>query len=192
MILASASPRRRDLLEGIGLDVTVVPTDIDESVVGREDPVAYVRRLAIAKAEAAPARPADVVIGADTTVDVDGRILAKPDDEADARRMLELLSGRTHNVHTGLAIRSGGRTVADVATSRVTLLPITDELMDWYIATGEPMGKAGSYAIQGEAAALVESVQGSVTNVIGLPMELLDQLMTSAGLSVAAMVRVDR
>lgn len=192
MILASASPRRRDLLEQIGLGFTAVPTDIDESVRGREHPVAYVRRLAIAKAEAAPAEPADVVIAADTTVDVDGRILAKPDDEADARRMLELMSGRTHRVHTGLAVRSGGRTVAAVATTRVTLTAITDDLMDWYIGTGEPMGKAGAYAIQGEAAVLVDEVQGSITNVIGLPMALLDELMTSIGLSLAEMVGKDR
>jgi len=189
VVLASSSPRRRELLNEIGLDFTVSPVDIDESVRDREDPMAYVRRLAIGKAEAVPALPADIVIAADTTVDVDGRILAKPADDADARRMLSLLSGRAHRVHTGVAIRHEGRTVADVATTFVKLLPITDELMEWYISTGEPMDKAGAYAIQGGAAILIDSVRGSITNVIGLPMDLLDQLMTTIGLSIADLTR---
>ncbi len=189
MILASGSPRRRELLARIGVDVTVAPTDIDECVLEGEDPVSYVLRLAMDKAGAAPALPADLVIAADTTVDVDGRILGKPQDEADAREMLKMLSGRAHRVHTGLAIRHAGRTVADVATTLVKMVPITDELMEWYIGTSESIDKAGAYAIQGEAAVLIDGVQGSITNVIGLPMALLDRLLASVGLSIADLER---
>ena len=184
MILASASPRRRDLLAEVGLDVEVVPSDIDESVRPGEPPVDYVRRLAVEKADAAPMSTGDLVIAADTTVDVDGQILGKPEDEADARRMLRMLSGRAHRVHTGVAVRYRGETTASVASTFVKLQPITDALLDWYIGTGEPMGKAGAYAIQGEAAVLVDGIQGSVTNVIGLPLALLDRLMAAHGVSL--------
>lgn len=185
VVLASASPRRSDLLAQVGLEFVVAPSDIDESVLPGESAVDYVRRLAIEKAAAADAAPGDVVIAADTTVDVDGAILGKPDDEADARRMLKMLSGRAHRVHTGVAVRRGDDVASDVGTTYVKLQPITDSLLDWYIATGEPMGKAGAYAIQGEAAVLVDGVQGSITNVIGLPLAVLDRLMTSLGLSLA-------
>lgn len=185
VILASASPRRKDLLDEIGLDFVVVPSDIDESVRRAESPVDYVRRLAVEKALAAAMVEGDLVIAADTTVDVDGEILGKPDDETDARRMLKMLSGRAHRVHTGVAVRYRGQTLADVGSTFVKLQPITDELMDWYIGTGEPMGKAGAYAIQGEAAVLVDGIQGSITNVIGLPIALLDQLLKLLGVSLA-------
>ena len=185
VILASASPRRSDLLDQIGLDFVVAPSDIDESVRPGESAVDYVRRLAVEKAVAADADPDDVVIAADTTVDVDGAILGKPDDAADAPRMLKMLSGRAHRVHTGVAVRFGDDVASDVGTTFVKLQPITDSLMEWYIGTGEPMGKAGAYAIQGEAAVLVDGVQGSITNVIGLPLAVLDRLMTSLGLSLA-------
>ncbi len=188
MVLASASPRRSDLLRQIGLEFTIAPTDVDETPRSGEDPVSYVRRLAIDKAHAAPDDPRSVVIAADTTVDVDGQILAKPDDEADARRMLKLLSGRVHRVHTGVAVRYDGRTAVDVETTFVKLLPITDEMLEHYIATGEPMGKAGAYAIQGQAAAFIDGVQGSITNVIGLPMRLLTRLMTAVGAPLADLV----
>lgn len=185
IVLASASPRRSDLLDQVGLAFVVAPSDIDESVIAGESAIDYVRRLAIEKAAAADVQPGDVVIAADTTVDVDGAILGKPDDEADARRMLKMLSGRAHRVHTGVAVRLGDHVASDVGTTYVKLQPITDSLMDWYIGTGEPMGKAGAYAIQGEAAVLVDGVQGSITNVIGLPLGVLDRLMTSIGLSLA-------
>lgn len=187
MILASASPRRSDLLDQIGLGFVVAPSDIDESVRSGESAIDYVRRLAIEKAVSADALLDDVVIAADTTVDVDGAILGKPDDEADARRMLKMLSGRAHRVHTGVAVRFGANIAADVGTTYVKLQPITDSLLTWYIGTGEPMGKAGAYAIQGEAAVLVDGVQGSITNVIGLPLAVLDRLMTSLGLSLAGL-----
>ncbi|MEO6122220.1 MAG: Maf family protein [Ilumatobacteraceae bacterium] len=190
VILASASPRRKDLLDEIGLSFIVVPSDIDESVRPGEAPVDYVRRLAVEKATVATTADGDLVIAADTTVDVDGEILAKPDDQADARRMLKMLSGRAHRVHTGLAVRYRDQTVAQVGSTFVKLQPITDEMMEWYLATGESMGKAGAYAIQGEAAVLVDGIQGSITNVIGLPLALLDQLMSMVGVSLAALADV--
>jgi septum formation protein len=188
IVLASSSPRRRDLLDQIGLDFDVRPADIDESERPGEDPVSYVRRLAVEKAQAATAVFDEIVIAADTTIDLDGRILAKPDDDDDARRMLRLLSGRTHRVHTGVAVRQGERIEVAVATTFVTMVAITDEAMRWYVATGEPLGKAGAYAIQGAAAVLVDSVQGSVSNVIGLPLTLLDQLLTRHGHPLASLV----
>ena len=187
IVLASASPRRKDLLDEIGLRFEVDPSDIDESVRPAEAPVDYVRRLAVEKALATTMVDGDLVIAADTTVDVDGEILGKPEDEADARRMLKMLSGRAHRVHTGVAVRYRGRTVAHVGSTFVKLQPITDSMLDWYIGTGEPMGKAGAYAIQGEAAVLVDGVQGSITNVIGLPIALLDQLMQLVGVSLGAL-----
>jgi septum formation protein len=180
IVLASASPRRSDLLRSLGLDFVVEAMDIDESELPGEDPVTYVRRVASEKAMAFAARPDDLVIAADTTVDVDGQILAKPEDEADARRMLRLISGRSHLVHTGVAVRRGGQVVAAVATTSVTVVSISDAQLDWYIGTGEPFGKAGAYALQGAAAILVDRVAGSVSNVIGLPLGLLDELVWRA------------
>lgn len=188
VLLASASPRRSDLLASIGLAFEVLPSDIDETEHVGEDPVTYVRRVAIEKAMATDATETDIVIAADTTVDVDGVILAKPDDDDDARRMLTMLGGRTHQVHTGVAVRHQGRTVANVATTLVTFVPLDPRLLEWYIATGEPHGRAGAYAIQGAAALLVRSVQGSVTNVIGLPLEMLDSLLGEAGVSLLGLL----
>ncbi len=184
LVLASASPRRSELLAQIGLTFVVMPTDIDETERPGEDPVSYVHRLAIEKALAAPADPGDVVIAADTTVDVDGLILAKPLDDTDARRMLTLLSGRAHEVHTAVAVRYMDRVVSDVCTSTVSMVPISAEILHWYVGTGEPYGKAGAYAIQGAAALLIDGVQGSVTNVIGLPLAMVDQLLAAAGVSL--------
>jgi len=189
IVLASGSPRRSELLQQLGVEFTVAPPDIDETERRGEAPIAYVRRVATEKAEASPLAPGEVLIAADTTVDVDGAILAKPVDLDDARRMLKLLSGRAHRVHTGVAVRYEGRMVADVATAIVKMAPITDDTMAWYLGTGEPMGKAGAYAIQGEAAALVEGVQGHITTVIGLPLGLLGDLFARLDLSLAAMIR---
>lgn len=170
VVLASGSPRRLMLLEQLGLDPEVVPADIDESPLASEDPVAYVRRLAREKAEAVGASPDALVIAADTTIDLDGEILAKPDDADDAKVMLRRQSGRTHRVHTGIAVRHRDVTHVDVVTTLVTMVPITDELLDWYVATGEPLDKAGAYALQGAGGVLVEKVNGSVSNVVGLPL----------------------
>ena len=184
VVLASASPRRSELLAQIGMSFEVMPTDIDETEHPGEDPVSYVRRLAIEKALAAVVGDDAVVIAADTTVDLDGMILAKPADDADALRMLGLLAGRTHQVHTGVAIRYQGRVAAEVNTSLVSMKASDDQWLRWYVATGEPHGKAGAYGIQGAAAVFVDSVHGSVTNVIGLPLSLLEQLLSEVGVSL--------
>jgi septum formation protein len=179
LVLASASPRRSELLRSVGLDFDVMPADIDESVRPGEAPSDYVARLSREKAAAVGERldGAAVVVAADTTVDVDGRILEKPLDDGDARQMLRLLSGRTHLVHTGVTTLSfgvgSGRTgsaMTVVVETAVRFVELTDRAIDWYLSTGEHVGKAGAYGIQGAAAALVERVDGSVTNVIGLPL----------------------
>ena len=178
IVLASRSPRRSELLARLGVEIEVVPADIDESPHDGEDPVAYVERLAREKARTVAATFIDrIVLAADTTIDIDGRILGQPVDEADMRRMLRELSGRTHRVHTGVAVISAAREDAVVVTSLVTFHPLTDETLEWYIATGEPWGKAGSYAIQGLGGTLVASSRGSMSNVIGLPLRETAQLL---------------
>ena len=173
LVLASGSPRRRELLALLGLPFDVVPVDVDESVPPGEMPRDLVRRLAIDKA--GPLAVADldadlVVLAADTTVDVAGEILGKPTDPDDARRMLRALSGRTHLVHTGVAVRRAGRTLHEVVTTIVSMTPLTDSSIEWYLATGEPMDKAGAYAIQGAGGAFVAGIEGSASNVVGLPL----------------------
>lgn len=179
LVLASASPRRAELLRSVGLEFDVVPADIDESVRAGESPVDYVARLSSEKASAVAERfgPGTVVVAADTTVDVDGRILEKPHDDFDARRMLRLLSGRTHLVHTGVTTLSvgvgsgrAGSSVSVVVETAVEFVELTESTAKWYVGTGEPFDKAGGYAIQGAGGALVRRVDGSVTNVIGLPL----------------------
>lgn len=171
IVLASRSPRRIELLQRLGVKAEVVPADIDETPLAHESPVAYVERLARAKATVVRERTnAEVVLAADTTVDVDGIILGQPTDHDDMRRMLRMLSARTHRVHTGVAVISPAGTSSRVVTSLVAFHPITDETLEWYISTGEPAGKAGSYAIQGLGGTLVEGVRGSMSNVVGLPL----------------------
>lgn len=178
VVLASRSPRRSELLARLGVEFEIVPADIDESPHSGEDPVAYVERLAREKARVIAARFSErTVLAADTTIDIDGRILGQPVDEADMRRMLRELSGRTHRVHTGVAVLSAGREEAVVVTSLVTFHPLTDETLEWYIGTGEPWGKAGSYAIQGLGGTLVAATRGSMSNVIGLPLRETAQLL---------------
>jgi septum formation protein len=189
LVLASASPRRSELLRSVGLEFEVVPADIDEFVLPGEMPAVYVARLSADKAAAVAERvgPDVIVVAADTTVDVDGQILEKPVDAGDARRMLGLLSGRTHLVHTGVTVlpsspsagvgsettgtttgaRAGSTVVVETAVQFVELTPA---MVEWYVTTGEPFGKAGGYAIQGAGGAFVRRLDGSVTNVIGLPL----------------------
>jgi len=188
LILASASPRRQELLRGIGLVFTVVPADADESLRPGEKPVDYVERVARDKAMAVVGKlgmgaTGDVVVlAADTTVDVDGEVLAKPEDDADARHMLRLLSGRTHQVHTAVvAWRISGLQTATVTTD-VTFVELDEATIDWYVATGEHRDKAGAYGIQGAAGALVARVDGSPTNVIGLPLAETVALLRACGL----------
>lgn len=173
LVLASASPRRRELLAGLGLEFEVRPADIDERPLAGEPPEAYVRRLSIEKA-ASVAAADEIVVAADTTVAVADRILEKPADAADAARMLRLLSGRWHRCHTAVTVLDAGcgseESSTVVVTTEVEFVVLDEVTIDWYVATGEPMGKAGAYAIQGAAGAFVRGVQGSVTNVIGLPL----------------------
>lgn len=176
VILASGSPRRHELLTNLGISFTVAVPNIDETPFDGEAPVPYVRRLAVGKARAVEAPFDALVIAADTTVDLGGDILGKPDDDDEARAMLRRLSGRTHRVHTGIALRLGDRTLAETVSSLVTFTALSDELIEWYVALGEPTGKAGAYAIQGAGGALVERVRGSVSNIIGLPMHTLLRL----------------
>ncbi len=185
LILASASPRRRELLEGLGLAFEVRPVDIDESPGEGEEAPALVRRLAREKAAAIEndGDSDDVVLAADTLVVLDGRVLGKPVDAADARHMLGRLAGRTHTVLTGVAIRdlgSGDERVT-VSSTEVTIGALDPERIAWYVSTGEPMDKAGAYAIQGLGALLVESIRGNYTNVVGLPLPAVRATLAALG-----------
>ncbi len=184
VVLASGSPRRHELLTQIGVPFTVRVPDIDESPDGDERPPEYVRRLAFAKAAAVSAAGHELVIAADTTVELGGEILGKPLDEQDAASMLRRLSARTHRVHTGVAVRLGDLEVAEVCTTLVTFVELDEEMIDWYVATGEPLDKAGSYALQGAGGALVQLVRGSVSNVIGLPLHVVIELADRCGIDL--------
>ena len=188
LVLASASPRRRELLGMLGLRFAVRPADVDESVRPGEAPDAYVLRLALEKARAL-ARPGELALGADTVVVIDGDILGKPQDFEDACRMLARIAGREHTVYTGVGLHEaaagdvggGERQASAVATSRVRMAAMDEAEIRWYAATGEPMDKAGSYAVQGVGAVFVEEVQGNYTNVVGLPLPLTRRLFAELG-----------
>jgi septum formation protein len=174
LVLASASPRRRDLLEAAGFAPIVVPADVDEQPLDHEMPRAHVVRLARAKAAAIAAiRPDAAVLGADTVVALGDEILGKPGDRADARRMLERLAGRTHAVYTGVALSVRGELREAVDVSEVTLMPLDAAELDWYASTGEGLDKAGAYAVQGLASCFVTSIRGSYSTVVGLPVALV-------------------
>jgi nucleoside triphosphate pyrophosphatase len=184
VVLASASPRRHELLTQIGVQFTVRVPDIDESPENDEPPVQYVRRLAFAKAATVIAAPDELVIAADTTVDVEGTILGKPLDDHHAASMLRRLSGRTHRVHTGVAVRRGDLELVEVCTTVVTFVAVDEATIEWYVSTGEPMDKAGSYAAQGAGGALVQGIQGSISNVIGLPLHVVVDLAARIGVNL--------
>jgi septum formation protein len=196
LVLASGSPRRRELLALLGLPFEVVPADVDESVRTGELPADLVRRLALDKIEAVEAinaldggPSADVVVlAADTVVEVAGAILGKPADADDARRMLRAMSARTHRVHTGVAVRGDGGTVTEVVTTAVTMATMSDAAIEWYVATGEPMDKAGAYAIQGAGGAFVTGIEGSASNVVGLPLATVVELLGRQGVAVAGRI----
>lgn len=176
LLLASASPRRREMLERVGVPLDVRAADIDESWRDGEDPAAYVARIAHEKARAVQRRPGQWVLAADTTVTIDGKILAKAADGDEAAAMLRLLSGRVHQVITAVTIL-GDVTHDLLVSSDVAVATLSEETIAAYVASNEWRGKAGAYAIQGIAAAFVREVRGSVTNVIGLPLaEVLDAL----------------
>ena len=181
-MLASASPRRRELLALLGVEFTVVAPDLDETPLPGETPLDLVGRLAVAKAAAvAAAQPDAVVIGADTAVDVGGEIFGKPADAADARRMLRALSGRTHVVHTGVAVAADGEVATADTSSDVTFAALADADIEWYLATGEPFDKAGAYALQGAGGVFVTTVSGSVSGVLGLPLHETAALLRNWG-----------
>ena len=184
LILASASPRRSELLTTAGFRFAVDAADVDESPLPGENPDRYVLRVARDKARVVAGRrrdSGDVVLAADTTVAVDGEILAKPDNELDAIRMLRLLAGRVHDVFTGVVLIGAGRELSDVVPTRVRLLPLSLEEIHWYVRSGEPMGKAGAYGIQGRAARFVDWIEGSWSNVVGLPVATVYRLLRDLG-----------
>jgi septum formation protein len=178
VVLASQSPRRRELLAALGFELEIRPAQVDESTRPGEPARDYVRRVAREKARALDGA---VVLGADTAVVLDGEVLGKPRDEADARRMLGALSGRSHEVLTAVCVRTPGTEREVLVATEVDLAPLDAARIDWYVATGEPADKAGAYAIQGLAAAFVRSVRGSVSNVVGLPLDETLALLAEAG-----------
>ncbi len=173
LVLASKSPRRREILSAAGLQFQVRSADVPEVLQDGEQALEYVQRLAQAKARAISMAPGDIVLGADTIVVLDGEILEKPLDAADARRMLLLLSGRDHQVITGICLLAGDQELLSSATTLVRFSSLTGEEIQEYVATGEPMDKAGAYAIQGRASRFVERVEGCYFNVVGLPISLV-------------------
>ncbi len=184
VILASQSPRRRELLGLIGIPHTVMPADIDESVWPGELPVPHCERLARQKAHTlAVQHPDAVVIAADTIVVLDGEILGKPTDAADARRMVKLLAGRSHTVYTAIAVARGGRTESAVEEVGVTFRALSEAEIAAYVATGEPMDKAGAYGIQGWGATIVERVDGDYFSVMGLGLRRLVDLLARVGIA---------
>lgn len=179
LVLASSSPRRMELLNRAGWPHQVMVAGIDETVRPQEEPAAYVKRLARSKAEAVAERLAQggLVLGADTTVVINNQILGQPNDDADARRMLKLLNGTWHEVLTGVAlVRVGGETRVDHETTRVRFAEMSESEIDWYVASGEPAGKAGAYGIQGKAALFIEEIEGDYFNIMGLPIRLVYKL----------------
>ena len=181
LILASKSPRRKQLLEQAGLKFSVIPSDFDENSVAMSDPAAYVRELAEFKAlDISQKHPDSWVIGADTIVLIDSRILGKPGSKDEAREMLKRLSGKAHRVLTGYCIccREKKQFFSETVKTEVRFKKLRPEEIDWYIETGEPLDKAGAYAIQGLGSFLVRSIAGSYTNVVGLPVcEVIDFLI---------------
>lgn len=179
LLLASGSPRRLDILRAVGIEPEVCPVDAEELQDGLP-PCELVRQNALLKAQAAAELyPGRVILAADTLVALGDMPLGKPQDEADACRMLRLLSGRTHSVFTGVAVWADGELRADVAESRVTFRILTDGEIAEYVAGGEPMDKAGAYAVQGVGAALVSGIEGDFDNIVGLPMALVRELLPS-------------
>jgi septum formation protein len=185
IILASSSPRRREILGSLGLAFDVRPADVDESLREGEDPFDAAERLAREKAAVAAAGAGDaLVVAADTLVVLEGRALGKPRDREDARRMLSALSGRPHDVVTGVALRRAGRVVSGREVTRVVFAPMTDAEVEGYVASGEPDDKAGAYALQGIGGLFVARVEGSSSNVVGLPVRLLYILARELGVDL--------
>ena len=186
LVLASGSPRRSAMLTDLDVDFVVVPADVDESALSGESADDYVRRVAKLKAQTVRAlRPSYVVLSADTTVDRDGEILAKPVDADDAFAMLRSLSGREHLTHTAVCVASKDSLETALVSTAVTFRSLSDEEIGWYVGTGEPLDKAGAYGIQGRAAGFVSAISGSVSNVVGLPVAETIELLRAVGVTVA-------
>ena len=186
-ILASQSPRRRELLSSIGLVFDVVPSDVPEVHQPGESPEEYVARLSRDKAEVVAAKHPDAwIIAADTTVLLGDQLLEKPADAGDAQRMLGLIAGKTHIVYSGVTLQNAARNWREtrVAESEVRMLPLDERDIAWYVSTGEPRDKAGAYAVQGIGAMFIDSIHGSYTNVVGLPLALLFQMLRRAGIDL--------
>jgi septum formation protein len=182
LVLASSSPRRSELLSGLGVEFARRPVKVDESPLPDELPADYVDRVARDKALAAAAGAGEVVIAADTIVALHGQLLGKPESADAARSMLRALAGRQHSVYTAVAVSAPPQAlVAAVACSHVRFSELTDSEIDWYVGTLEPLDKAGAYAVQGLGALFVESIDGNYSNVVGLPLPLLYRLLRSVG-----------
>jgi septum formation protein len=183
LILASSSPRRAELLRAAGIDFTVRAADVDETTWPNEPPRDYVVRLSREKARAV-VRGDELALGADTTVVINGEIIGKPVDVKEAGRMLRALSGQWHEVLTGVTLARADRVVSAVSSTRVKFAELSDDEIKWYVSTGEPMDKAGAYAIQGRASLFVERIEGSYSNVVGLPLQLTYQLARRMGVDL--------
>jgi septum formation protein len=173
LVLASQSPRRREILANAGLPFVIRTHSVPEQRQAGETPHEYVRRLSRAKAEAVEMGPAEIVLGADTVVVVDNHVMEKPRDEADANRMLEMLSGREHSVITGICLRHASGVISDSAETRVRFVVLSAAEITEYVASGEPLDKAGAYAIQGLASKMIDRIDGCYFNVVGLPIALV-------------------
>jgi septum formation protein len=188
LFLASQSPRRRELLATIGIDFHVISADIDEAPLPSESPAVYVERLALEKAREGLSQcddnSFDWVLGSDTSVIVDNQILGKPESKSHFIEMMNLLSGRKHQVLTSIALVSSAQEFADVITTDVYFIPLSATIIDQYWATGEPKDKAGGYGIQGFGSALVAQIQGSYSAVVGLPLHQTAKILSKAGLPI--------
>jgi septum formation protein len=183
LVLASASPRRRELLANAGIPFTLRPASVDESLRPNEAPQSYVRRLAASKALSVPCHEGECILAADTTVVIGGQILGKPEDAADAARMLALLSGRSHEVITGICLRHAAQIHIDAAVTQVFFHPLSPAQIDAYVASGEPLDKAGAYGIQGLASRFIPRIEGCYFNVVGLPVSLVASYLAKLGIS---------
>ena len=178
LVLASGSPRRAEILNSVGWDFEKVVPDVDESVIADESPEVYVQRLAAEKAEAVSSSHRDrLVLAADTTVVIGGEIIGKPEDLDDARRMIALLAGNWHAVLTGVAVSQNGSTNVGIQSTRVKFAPMSEAEIDFLVENGDPLDKAGGYAVQAQAALFIEGIEGDYWNVVGLPISLVYEMV---------------
>lgn len=178
LVLASGSPRRSEIMNSVGWEFTKDVPDIDESEREGESPVEYVQRLAMEKAHAiAPSHPNEIVLAADTTVVINDEIIGKPADLDDARRMLKMLAGNWHEVLTGIAVTKNGSSEVGLQRTRVKFAPMSDEEINFLAVTGDPLDKAGAYAVQAQAALFIEGIEGDYWNVVGLPINLVYEIV---------------